>query len=55
LQHNNLHLRQSQVHYVHMNAGSENHAINLINDKHFGMVEIYDMVLQEDTTADTGK
>jgi hypothetical protein len=38
-----------------MNPGSENHAINFINDQHFGMVEIDHMVLQEDTTADTGK
>jgi hypothetical protein len=44
------------VHFVvHVNAGSENHAINFINDKQFGMVEIHHMVLQEDTTADTGK
>jgi hypothetical protein len=38
-----------------MNPSSEKHATNIINDKHFGMVEIHRVVLQEDTTADRGK
>jgi hypothetical protein len=36
-----------------MNADSEKHTINFINDNRFMVLEIHPMVLQKDTTADT--
>jgi hypothetical protein len=38
-----------------MNAGSDNHTINFMKNRRFGVVEIDHLVLEEDTTAATGK
>jgi hypothetical protein len=38
-----------------VNAGSDYHATNFMKNRRVGMVEIDNLVLEVDTTADTGK